>query len=209
MVALSNSGSFNGVKPLGAISGCGISYPPHWAVIVTNGIATTATRLYYIPYYFEEVRAFTGIRTENFGAADNGDTYRCGVYQATLLSTGSRGGPGALIADCGQVTLTGASAIRTLASSFTPAYVGWHWLAFATNLSATMSSMSNASSTAANGYGSPMYMGFGVSSISIATAGTQTFGALYVDTTYGALASTAVAPTALTAVAPTIAPYLT
>lgn len=212
MVAISKAGPFDGVNPLGAVSGAGIIYPPHWAVVESAiGFNTTATRLYFVPYYFNEVRQFTGLKTRNIGAGDNGDTFRMGVYQATSLANGLRGGPSTLVADCGEVTLTGAAADRTLASAFTPAYVGWHYLAFHANQAAAMMRMTSHLEYSAAGEmpGAAMRFAFGLG-VALSALGTSAgFGAYYIDTAYGALASTAVAPTAATNFAPFLAPYLT
>jgi hypothetical protein len=212
MVAINRAGSFDGVDPLGAVSGAGVIYPPHWVAVESAiGFNTTATRLYFVPYYFNEIRQFTGLKTRNLGAGDTGDTFRMGVYQATLLSTGLRGGPSSLVADCGEVTLTAAAADRTLATAFTPAYVGWHYLAFHCNQVIGMPRMTGHLEYSAAGEmsGAAMRFAFGLG-VALSAIGTSAgFGAYYVDTAYGALASTAVAPTATTNYAPLIAPYLT
>lgn len=204
-------GKFGGIPSLAPFAGVAGLHPPHWAHL-EHSIATmntTATRLYYIPIYFEDIRAYTGIKSYNHGAGDNGDTFRMGVYQATLTSSGNRSSPSSLVADCGEVTLTGAAAERTLASAFTPAYVGWHYLAFHANQAANMRMMTNTTSVGADGQYHPgLKYHFG------ATAVTNDYNAIgiaafYVDTTYGALASTAVAPTGFVTQAPTCVPYLT
>jgi hypothetical protein len=198
-----SSGPFNGILPPAYVSGVGASYPPHWALYHTGTLNTTATRLYYIPFYFNSLTAFTGLRSYNSGAGDNGEVFRMGVYEAALTSSGGRGLPGTRLVDCGEVTLTGASAVRTLASSFTPTYVGWHWLAYHANSAAAMYAVVNA-----NQAGSPAYIGTSFSLPVSAALGSQ-FGGLYVDTAYGALAASAVAPTGVDFSAPLVAPYIT
>lgn len=199
-------GTFAGVQPLGAFAGVGNRFPPHWATInsLGGGLATTATRLYYVPYYFNEMRAFTGLKSYNTGSGDNGETFRMGVYRAALLSSGLRGAPSTLLADCGQVTLTGAAAERTLASSFTPDYVGWHFLALHANSAFSIAAIQNIGSSDV-----PNSMRNAFGNNAIVASGTASFGAFYVDTAYGALASTAVAPTAVTDLGPLVVPYLT
>lgn len=204
MVAIPNS-AFFGVPPLGTISGAAVLYPPHWAIVDSNEVATlttTATRLYFIPYYFSEVVSFTGLKSRNSGAADNGKTYRCGVYQKSPTTNL----PSTLIQDCGEVTLTGASAERTLATAFTPAYIGWHYLAFHANTGAVMVRMASQMPFSDAGIpgGISLSNAFGVSAANV-----RQFGAYYVDTAYGALASTAVAPTAVTNLSPVLMPYRT
>ena len=207
MVAIPN-GSFFGAPPLGTIAGAAVIYPPHWAVLdsAVTDLTTTSTRLYYIPYYFSEVVSFTGLKSRNTGTGDNGDTYRCGVYQKSA----STNLPSTLVQDCGEITLTGAAADRTLAVAFSPAYVGWHYLAFHANQAATMHRMYSAIAISAAGISSGIGLSgaFGTAAIGNSAA-VQGFGAYYVDTAYAALASTAVAPTAATPVAPTLCAYRT
>ena len=209
-VFLDRGGAFNGVQPLGAFAGVNNQYLPHWGIVErSTGLTTTATRLYYIPYYFNEMREFTGLKTRNNGAGDNTDTFRMGVYKATLNSTGTRGAPSTLLVDCGEVTLTAAAAERTLASAFTPDYVGWHFLAFHANQAAAMSALqvNFYSSSVGTIVANTTKYSFGGSVSNDFTA--LGVAAYYVDTAYGALASTAVAPTATTTIAPIVAPYLT
>lgn len=205
--SLGSGGSFNGVPSLGYLAGVGATYPPHWATLTNaNALATTINRLYYIPYYFESLTAFTGLKLYNNNTGDNGDKCRAGVYQrspTTFLPT-------SLIVDAGEVTFTGAAAIRTLAQSFTPAYVGWHYIAVHFNAAVDMQWISTQEPVSTVGVttGFPAKNIFGVST-QVLQSYASTFGAYYVDTAYGALASTAVAPTAISTQAPSVAPYIT
>lgn len=199
-------GMLNGVPGPGRISGVGAVYPPHWSFIdaIVTAMSTTSTRLYYIPYYVDQIFQFTGIKTRNQSAAQAGNTYRCGIYAintTTFL-------PGALLQDCGEVTLTGAVAERTLASSFTPTYIGWHFLAIHANQVSSMAKSASSVNAATSGGYDGINMGY-VFGIPALNGSYASFGAYYVDTAYGALASTAVAPTGIVIEAPSIAPYRT
>lgn len=209
MPAVSNSGPFNGTTAPIPISGVNGLTIPHWASIQQAVLTTTATRLYFIPFYFPRAGlAYSGLKSRNTGAGDNGDTYRQGVYQADFTT----GLPSTLVKDCGEVTLTGAAAMRTLASSWTTPYEGWGFLAHHANQAADMQPLSNINSTASTAVGlitsfAQNFM-FGIDNTTLNLSPVAaTFGAYYVDTAYGAFASTAVAPTAITTLAPIVAPY--
>lgn len=211
MVAIPTN-AFYGAKAPIPISGVNGIWLPHWATIDTAvGITTTATRLYYIPYYFPVTNlSYTGLKTRNTGAGDNGEVYRVGVYQASFTT----GLPSTLVADVGEVTLTGAAATRTTASSWTAPYVGWGFLCLHANTACALQALSNVNSGgSAAGYVANTLARtmFPTSDIDATTNAINagTFAAYYVDTAYGALASTAVAPTAFTNLAPIVAPYRT
>ena len=144
-------------------------------------VTTTSTRLTYQPFFVQSAITFTRAYTYNNGAGDNGDTYRTGAY------TDSNGSPGTLILDFGEVTLTGASAMRTQTISLNLApYVGQIiWLCDHANQAAGMYGWNTFLANLPNN------QMFGAYSASFSATPS-----LYVDTAYGALASTAVAPTA-------------
>lgn len=197
----------DGIPAFGPIAGVGAIFPPHWATLTNaNALTTTTNRLYYIPYYFQAVRAYTGLKLYNNNTGDNGDKCRAGVYQFNATT----GLPTSLVIDAGEVTFTGAAAIRTLAASFSPAYVGWHCLAIHFNAAVDMQWVSTLESLSAAGLavGFPAKNGFGVST-PVLGSGASTFGAYYVDTAYGALAANAVAPTAISTQGPGVYPYIT
>ena len=175
-------------------------YKPQWAV--TNAgitVTTTATRLYYAPIYIREKITFAGAAAFNSGAGDNAETLRLGVY------TDSSGVPGTLVTDFGEITLSGAAAVRdlTAAAALT---VGWYWLCAHHNTAAAMYGMTEQHSVTAAGYiagADHMFQNeFGL--LGLDTTSIGSVGAFYVDTAYGALASNAVAPTATAGVAPAI-----
>jgi len=121
MVAFAN-GVWNGIAPPKKLAGK--SYPP--TNLVPYGptdVTVTANRLYSVLFYVPETTTFAGAKAYNSGAADNGKKFRIGLYTDV-------GGPGALIKDFGEGTLTGASGLRTLASSVTVNGPQWVWLSF-------------------------------------------------------------------------------
>lgn len=197
-------GLASGVALPKIMSGAGIS-PDYALQHVSNPLTTTATRLYYVPIYLDAITTFAGFKTYNSGAGDSGDVYRVGIYgEATA------GGPGALLNDCGEVTLTGAAALRTSASSFSNTSIGWHYLAFHAQDAAAMYSMSGRLGLSGvglvNGAKTDALPQIGIPIV--AAAANDSFPFLYVDTTYGALASTAVAPTASTQKVPIMQVYV-
>lgn len=174
----------------------GLTYHPHYILVgVTAGFTTTSTRAYYMPYYVAEPVVFSGIKTGNVGTGDNGDTYRVAIY-----ANDGTAGPGTLIVDAGQVTLTGAAAVRTLSVSIDlTTYSGrWVWVMVHCNQASLLHDMTAVAATV------------GAQNM-VASFGTFDFGSTtydynkvfrYVDTAYGAAASTAVTPTASTGTAP-------
>lgn len=175
----------------------GLCYWPHYITKSGATLTTVATGAYYIPIFIAEPISFSSIRTYNQGAGDTGDTYRLAVY-----ANDGTAGPGTLIQDIGEVTLTAASARRTITTTINlQAYTNkWVWLMFHANQAAAMYDMSVALTSAeyingTSGFGT---FGDGFSS----TVGNGVF--RFVATAYGAAASTAVAPTASTQIAPSI-----
>lgn len=199
---LQNNGAFYGAPPLPHIAGVGATFAPMWCDTDTTTLTTTATRLYYIPYFFPYILSYTGLRTYNAGTGDNGDTFRVGVYQASRTT----GLPTTLVKDLGEVTLTGAAAVRSVASSFSPAYVGWHYICLHSNQTIDFFRIRDLAAGTSGLLGTKA---FGANTANwIGTSG-GTFGCYSVDTAYGALAASAVAPTALQALAPILSPYRT
>lgn len=206
-------GALYGVNAPVPFSGVGGIFTPHWAQLdITNVFATTATRLYYVPYYFPSIGfTYTGLKSYNTGTGDSGDKFRLGVYTANLAT----GMPQSLVIDAGEATLSGSAAEITLAAAFAAPLKGWAWLCLHSRDSLAIAPLSTRWAVTGVGNVTPnLAMGmFGLAAIADGTAsatppGAQ-FGAVYVDTTYGALASTAVAPTAISPRGPTVAPYKT
>ena len=166
-----------------------------------NNLTTTSTRLYYIPTYIWEAHTFAGFGIYNAGAGDTGETLRLGIY------TDSAGKPGTLAAAGAEITLGGAAADNDGLVSFTPSYIGWYWLAAHFNSAASVRA-GNAPGTRLSDVGyvasAPSFVSFiGALSPSAIQSGTWP-ACFYVDTVYGALASTPVAYTATTGTAPMV-----
>lgn len=195
-----STGPLGGISPPKTMSGMGDG-PTHFAapdVILT----TTATRLYYIPHYVKESQTYSGIKTINAGTGDNGETYRVGIYQEA-----SGGGPGSLVDDCGEVTLdANANTVRTLVSSFSVS-PGWHYVAIHTNTAIEMQPCAGQTRIGSTGYNGQHVHGTMFPRFAPEVRRVDN-PFPYVDTTYGALASTAVTPTATTNLAPTYLCYV-
>jgi hypothetical protein len=205
----SGGGAFGGVDPPIPFSGVGAVFQPHWSMPTGGSITTTATRLYFIPVYWPRAGfTYTGLKSRNTSTGDNGLKFRMGVYQASS----STGMPTTLVIDAGEITETGSSADLTLAAAWSAPYKGWGWYAIHTQSTSLLlaskartlvSSVGNTQPTIADGF-------FGVSAPANVLANADGgFASLSVDTTYGALASTAVAPTTFTSPAPFVAAYKT
>jgi hypothetical protein len=120
MVALSNA-PFNGARdPRRQASR--YFWPHHLTPDKNTALATTGARYYVAPFFVSAPTTFAGAWCYNSGAGDNGDKIKIAAYN----ESGS-GGPGTLAKDFGEVTLTGASAVRNFASSWT-APSGWYYL---------------------------------------------------------------------------------
>lgn len=156
-------------------------------------VTTTATRLYYVPIFISEVRQFAGFVMRNDGAGDNGEKVRMGLYTHTAV------GPTTLVQAATEVTFAGAAADNVTSDAFTPTQTGWHWLAGHFDSASTVRGTNTLSGVTTYQFSPPDFATFfGLNTVSSDDIGVVVNppGFLYVDTTYGALASTAVAPTA-------------
>lgn len=142
---LSSGGQFNGVvAPIKQASRYFL--PSHLFVdSVGNTVASTGGRYYFAPYYVDRATTFAGAWTRNAGAGDNGDKIKIAAYNEAAA-----GGPGTLAKDFGEVTLTGAAALRLFASSWA-ATPGWYYLALVTDNAVTMSAMTGGTVVTAAG----------------------------------------------------------
>jgi len=164
------------------------------------GLGTTSTRLYYMPIYIWEAHTFTGASMFNSGVGDNGDTLRLGLYTHSATN-----GPTSLVIDFGEITLTGAAAERVLSSSVSIGSPGWYWIAFHSNQALDVYPGVIAGQEISNAGRYPIaFQGFFGDFATPGISASQMIAAWYVDTAYGALASTAVAPTARTTPAPLV-----
>lgn len=198
-------GPADGVNPPAYITG-NRYLPQNTSFPGTGVLTTTSTRNYYVPIYIWEIRSFAGLATINSGTGDNGDTFRLAIYEHDAANKG----PGTLLKDVGEITLTGVDQVeRFAANAFTPPTTGWYWLSLHCNQACVLYNMaSDGIQITAVGYkvGQPLLSRTGLFSL---TAFPTTLAALpvayYVDTAYGAAPATAVQPTATTASAPVIA----
>ena len=112
---LSSSGPFGG-RPAPIVMSGKILSPPHMKISGTGTVSVTAARYYITPFIVGRATTFAGVKFANIGAADNGKKVKIAFYNEAAA-----GGPGTLAKDFGEATLTGASAVRTLASSWSAA----------------------------------------------------------------------------------------
>ena len=171
-------------------------YLPDRAVVPSSGVislTTTLNRLYFWPHYIPVTQAYQGMAVWNSGAGDNGKKIRLGAYSH------SSSGPTTLLIAFGEITLTGAAAERLLSSSYTFS-PGWIWLCAHFNAAAAMSAMAEGGFPFSNVGWAPstntMFQDFGIKAPVGADPDAYAPAGYYVDTAYGALASTAVPPTA-------------
>ena len=154
-------------------------------------VPTTATRVYYTPFAVHSSHTFQGVSCFNQSAGDNGELIRMMVF------TSIDGAVGTLVKDFGEITLTGASALRTLTSSWAASpgtYWMGHWFNSATDMYGMLPITVATAVGAVHGPTMSHMIGNFTSNLN---AGAGTIAAAhYVDTTYGAAPGTAVAPTA-------------
>lgn len=148
------------------------------AVAVTRTL--DANRVYYSPFWSQEAHSFTGISVQQTNAAPTGNV-RLGVYN------NSAGAPGSLLIDAGVVAFPGSTGIRTVTATITLAARTAYWLAFVSDAAV------NALGAEATGGHTVMASLGSYSTLYIAQNGF--YGGTYAAFTYGALPSTATAPT--------------
>lgn len=189
MVALTN-GFINGIPTAGWASGQ--TFLPYGMTLQGN-ITTAADDRFYFPFFVDRTVTFSGARTWNGGAGDTGETLRLGVY------SNNNGLPDVLLKDFGEITLTGATALRTLANAVTLPGPAWYWQCSAYSAASTMRGMTPLATVSSVGFMpvTPINMltGFKLTTIPSITAGLNQSAGFYVSTAYGALPSTATAPT--------------
>lgn len=189
MVAISRSNPIYGAQGFPQYI-TGAWYTPQGYAPNGNALTTTINRCYYVPFAIVAARTFQGASVVNQGTGDNGEKIRLMVFN----DNGAAGGPGTLAKDFGEITLTGASAVRTLSSSWA-ATPGIYWSAVWHKTAADMYSMENYHIATAVGAINANVAGDMIGDLGW-TGGIRTVQAHYVDTAYGAAPSTAVAPTA-------------
>lgn len=172
-------------------SQCGVMDPS--SKTMTTGVA----RLYYCPIFVFQTHTFTNAAIYNSGAGDSGETVKVGLYTHSSLV-----GPNSLVVDWGTFTVAGAAAAKIAATADANAKCpkGWYWLALHANTAIAFNALSSIIGTTTVYQFQP---DFGVPAVDSATLDCKN-GFPYVDTTWGALASTAVAPTTCTSTMPKI-----
>lgn len=189
MVAISKSNPFYGAQGAPHYI-TGATYLPPGFSNSGSGITTTVNRCYYVPFVVWEARTFQAVSTYNQGVGDNGKKIRMMVFN----DNGAIGGPGTLAKDFGEITLTGAAALRTLSSSWatTP---GIYWGAVWFNSASDIGTIEQFNIQTAVGSIGGSYAGAFFGDMGF-TGAVRMAHCHYVDTSYGAAPSTAVAPTA-------------
>jgi hypothetical protein len=109
-------GTFLGVQ--GPQKRAGKNYWPQHLQLggTARTLTTTAARQYSVPFYVDRPTTFAGAWAQNSGAGDNGDKIKIAAF---VWETG------VLAKSFGEVTLTGAAALRQFASSWA-ASPGWY-----------------------------------------------------------------------------------
>lgn len=182
------SGFYGNQNPPKYITGC--YYLPIGYCEKDAGFAMIANQVYYVPYPIYRTKTFAGASIYNTGAGDNGKKIRLMMF----ADDGAIGGPGTLVKDFGEITLTGAAAIRTLSSSWA-ATPGIYWCAVWSDTTPTIMPMAPYAFTSGAGWGSgPMNNNF-MGAFTIPSGGGYYVGYHYVSSAYGAAPATAVAPT--------------
>lgn len=170
-------------------------YPPNSGVMDpgTQTLTTTDTRLYYIPFYVFESHAFDIMAVYNSGVGDSGDDVRVGIY-----SHHKDYGPRVLKNDFGELSFGASASAEESESDEIFLTRGWWWGAIHCNGAADMYAIRSRVAS----YG----LLRGQSEIGVPSLTSNAIDDVnyfpYVDTTYAALASTAVAPTNVTSIVP-------
>lgn len=183
------SGPYFGFRPPKLITGC--YYPPAGFSQSNTGLATTATRCYYVPFPIFEAHTFTAASIFNTLTSDTGKKFRIMIFNDDAAS----GGPGTLAKDFGEITLDNTAAVRTLTSSWSAA-PGMYWAAVWGDSSATIASMIPWSAATAVGFSIGYAVDHAIGTFSATGFNSSSiYGvSVYVDTTYGAAPASAVAP---------------
>lgn len=185
--AIRNGGG-DGVRPGVGFFGYGTGkyYAPTIANTSVLSTGTTANRVWYAPFWCQEAHTFTGIGIYQSGSGVTGNA-RFGVF------ANSGGLPGALVIDAGVAAFPGSTGLRIVAASIALSARTAYWLAMVADAALVVHSLSaNAAdypaltqSVISQGAFNPEYAALNGGG-----------GMCYAALTYGALPSTATAPTA-------------
>lgn len=191
---VSSNGVFGGIPAPSYMTGC--SYIPHYIQATGVTVSTNANDLFYFPFFARKTQTFAGAKTFNQSAGDTGEKIRIGVY------TDSASGPTTLVKAFGEITLGAASAEQTLSSSQSLTGPAWYWLAIHFDSATAMFGMASIQGVTAAGAVLPNILSSQLGTIGLqvnTTASSNRFCGMLVNTAYGSLASTAVAPTSTVA----------
>lgn len=117
-------GSLLGVRPPPLITGKFI-LPDGYRRGHNTTVTLTASRYYYAYQYIDRLETFSGVKFKDSGVGNN--TKKVKIAAFTIDQT--TGALGSLAKNFGEVTLDAVAGIETMASSWTPTYIGWHILA--------------------------------------------------------------------------------
>lgn len=159
------AGQFSGLKSFKPMAGKYFQ-PPHLLPRETAAtMSTTGARYYIVPFIVEHAVTYAGAWCYNGGAGDNGDKAKIAIYNEA-----ANGGPGTLAKSFGEITFTGAAAIRNFASSWS-ATPGKYYLEFVTDNAVTMYVMTALHQESAAGFALP-----NVASLTMGQLGSITLG---------------------------------
>lgn len=119
-----SGGSLYGVKPPPLMSGK-LILPDGYRRGHNVTLTLTAARYYYAYHHVDRLETFSGVKFKDSGTGNNGKK----VKIAAFTIDEETGAISTLAKDFGEVTLDGTAGIETMASPWTPSYIGWHILA--------------------------------------------------------------------------------
>lgn len=155
-------------------------------------LALANTDLVFMPFVPDVTRTFPAISVYNTSAAESGNKARLGVYSST------NGQPSALLVDAGEITLTGAAAIRDLTATIALSVGRLYFTCIHTNAAFTVRALT----PGAGGTEASIRLGQPSSNLASAANLSATF---YANQAYGALPST---PPTLTTAGYTTVPFV-
>lgn len=180
---LSANGIFNGAPAPRLMAGKTL-WPPHMSpnMDVAQVFALTASRYFVIPFYVSHQTTFAGVKFKQNGNL-NGQKVKIAFYNEA-----SGGGPGTLAKNFGEATLGAATAINTIASSWT-APAGWYYGELTGNSASSLFSMGNRLQVSDVGYTPPpaytyLLGAFFTEAFAVGVNQKQLYGGDYVGGTY-------------------------
>lgn len=188
----SNSGPYGGLPPPIPVAGMG--FLPY-GYTADGGTKTMTNGIMYIsPWPIFRTQSFSGSQFYESGAGNTGNKMRIGLYAEALT-----GGPGTLLKDFGEVSMSGSAAVRQSASAYTAIGPQMCYIVGLSNASSLVASMNFLQSVSSVGLYVPPALSsllgdFSGARIAAAAASSALIG-WTASQTYGALPSTAPTPT--------------